>query len=84
MIPATATTGNIGYRHIERDDVPTLAGLRHAERTTSMELCRAYAELADTPLGDEFAVARARRHAHDAKARWGAALRDLDAASGIR
>lgn len=61
MIPAAATTGNTGYRHIERDDEPTLAGLRHAERSTSMELCRAYADLADVAPSDKDAMWNARR-----------------------
>ncbi len=70
MIPATATTGNTGYRHIERDDEPTLPALRHAERTTSMELCRAYAELADISPGDKDALWNARRRIARHTAFW--------------
>ncbi len=70
IVPATTTTGNLGYRHVERDDEPTLAGLRHAERSASMELCRAYADLADIAPGDKDAMWNARRRVARHLAFW--------------
>lgn len=57
---------------------------RRRERRLYQCLVDAHATLADTPHADEFAIARARRLVRDAKARWGAALRDLDGAMGIQ
>lgn len=45
---------------IARDAEPTLAALRHAERTAYMELCRAYADLADIPPRGRDAIWNAR------------------------
>lgn len=50
----------VGRRPVERDDKPTLAALRHAERTAFMELCRAYADLADIPPRGSDAIWNAR------------------------
>lgn len=57
---------------------------RRRERRLYQCLVDAHATLADTPHADEFAIARARRHVHDAKARWALALRDLDATMGMQ
>lgn len=70
---------SIGRLSDDQDD-----NCRRRERRLYQCLVDAHAVLADTPHTNEFATAKARRHVHDAKARWTSALRDLDAASGLQ
>lgn len=76
--------GLAGYMSIGRATDDAIENLRRTERKAFLGVRIALHDLAECPLSHELKLTGARRQYANVKAVWAAALRDLDAAEGLR